>query len=500
MFYPWWLKIGLFLLPIIHTYLNIKVNKLLQLNTSNDIYYFIVIKIMYDYITTIGHSQIIYYTARQMTIKFKQRLDLGKIHYGVPISGNMQRQFKDLKDDISKLRDFLFVIPLIWTSLISFGISIINMNINYLLRIILSIFCIILFLVMTYLTDNKLYEMTKPLPNIITNLSDSKLVIMKLSMNYNLQLDFDSIKSNKQQNQYKIQKYFICIINLVITLISLKSKNFAQIYSFGNITWMMGSLSDNIKSLLYNDYMAQFLSLCVYFETNNYKSENEIPITDLTIVRFIDCSFKYIQSDENCIITNLSFDFIIGNIYYLEGNNGIGKSTIFKMFVSNLTSGSIYIGNTNRKNISFNDLHSAIFYAPQASEFTPSFSKDEFETFKGKDLWLEEQLGITSLFGKDTIEMSGGQKKRMFIYIILISNCRILLLDEILSELSTEDIPEVVEGGGWLSRVINTIVNWEGRKNKLIILVGHGLLNIIPNMVIKLKIMNDSNQTTLQIR
>jgi len=61
---------------------------------------------------------------------------------------------------------------------------------------------------------------------------------------------------------------------------------------------------------------------------------------------------------------------------------------------------------------------------------------------------------------------------------LLTAPATVLLLDEILSELSTEDVPE---GGGWLSRVVNTLVQWPGRKQKIMILVGHGLRNMIPN-------------------
>jgi ABC-type Mn2+/Zn2+ transport system ATPase subunit len=98
--------------------------------------------------------------------------------------------------------------------------------------------------------------------------------------------------------------------------------------------------------------------------------------------------------------------------------------------------------------------------------------------------------------------MSGGQKKRMFIYIVLTSNATVLLLDEILSELSTEETPDVPEGGGWLRRVINTIVEWNGRKHKIILLVGHGCNDLIPKKqnVIKLKMNNTDNMTKFTTR
>jgi len=172
------------------------------------------------------------------------------------------------------------------------------------------------------------------------------------------------------------------------------------------------------------------------------------------------------------------------------------------MFTSNIHSGDIYFGSDNRQDLSFEDISSSVFHIVQASEFTPKFTTEEIKAYKNRDIWLEKQLGLKDLLDKDTVEMSGGQKKRIFIYIVLTSNASILLLDEILSELSTEETPDVPEGGGWLSRVINTMINWDGRRNKIMILVGHGLLNLIPDKkhVVKLKLENTKSRCMLLSR
>jgi ABC-type molybdenum transport system ATPase subunit/photorepair protein PhrA len=168
-------------------------------------------------------------------------------------------------------------------------------------------------------------------------------------------------------------------------------------------------------------------------------------------------------------------------LYYIEATNGIGKSTLLNMFTSNLHDGFITFDGIDRTQMSFSDLRRLVIRGYQASEYSPTFSKDDTALVQGMDSWLEEQLGLSDLFGKDFVEMSGGQKKRMLIYMLLTAPATVLLLDEILSELSTEDVPEVPEGGGWLSRVVNTLVQWPGRKQKIMILVGHGLINMIPN-------------------
>jgi ABC-type cobalamin/Fe3+-siderophores transport system ATPase subunit len=309
----------------------------------------------------------------------------------------------------------------------------------------------------------------------------------------------------KQQN---IQKYVICAINLIITYISLIGKDIAQLHAFSNISWMLGCLADNLKSFQYYVFVSEFLLVCKTFEKYKFECESKTIIGNIDKVDFVNASFGYYSEDltnkPDYIqkISNLTYSFKRGLFYYLEAPNGIGKSTMLKMFTSNLNSGDIYFGSINRKHLSFEDISSRIFHIVQASEYTPKFTTEEIKAYKGLDPWLEKQLGLTDLLSKDTVEMSGGQKKRIFIYIVLTSNAPILLLDEILSELSTEETPDVPEGGGWLSRVINTMINWNNRQNKIIILVGHGLLELIPQQkhVIKLRLENTKTKSMLTIR
>ena len=118
-------------------------------------------------------------------------------------------------------------------------------------------------------------------------------------------------------------------------------------------------------------------------------------------------------------ITNLTYTFKRGILYYVEAPNGIGKSTILRMFLSNLFSGEVFFGPINRKNLSFTDIYNSVFHIIQASEYTPKFSKEEIQACKGRDTWLEKRLGLSDLLDKDTVEMSGGQKKRMLLFFFL---------------------------------------------------------------------------------
>ncbi len=503
-------RVGIIIVPIISSLLNIHINNIL-LDTNSDIINCILFKGLYDYISLFVINNVFYNQVRIMNDALQLRLNMAKIHCGTPIPGINQKQYKDLTDDSSKLRDFLFVIPMLWSSIINFCISIYFMGPNvlsesnsliYPIRFMFFVACIIMCGVLSYMTDASLYEKTKPSSNSVTKFEDSSYVKMKLSMGCVMDTKHEINKKNKISKQQDVQKYVVIIMNLIITYISLINKNIGQFHSFGNISWMLSCLADNIKSLQYYTYINEFITLIHCFENHKLYSTNLIPVGMIDSVNFINASFGY-YSDLNKSITeqkifNLTYTFNNNMFYYLEAPNGIGKSTMLKMFTSNLFSGEVFFGSVNRKNLSFNDVASSVFHIVQASEYTPKFSKEEVSAYKGRNEWLEERLGLYELFEKDTVEMSGGQKKRMFIYMVLTSNAPILLLDEILSELSTEETPDVPEGGGWLSRVINTMVEWKNH-NKIIIMVGHGLLELMPKKshVINLKMETINNNTVL---
>jgi len=510
-----WDNVFFLVLPFVNAILNIYVNNMIlnlaQSNkmVNNDVIKNIIIKCIYDYISSILLHKLIFNKIGTLRHELILKLNISKVKCSVPIPGNDQKKFKDMHEDNYKLAEFLVAIQLLWVCIISFVISIANIkNINGIpIQLIFIILCFSIFCIMVYMTDSSVYEKTKPNATTITSFDDSDLVKLKLATGCKIDVLHEQIKRNKQSRQYEIQQYFICIINFSITFISFYTNNISMIYTFGNIIWMLGTLADNIKSLYYRDYIKDFLTLCSDFEKHSYNSSNDPKdnIENFNSIAFENASFGYYNhsltlNDYVVKIINLSYRFKCGNLYYLEAPNGIGKSTLLKMFTSKLYSGNMYFDHINRNNVSFEDLYKQIFHIVQASEYTPKFTLEEVQSFKGRDLWLEERLKLGELLNKDSVEISGGQKKRVYIYMALTSPCKVLLLDEILSELSTEDTPDVPEGGGWLLRVLNTIIEWEGIKSKIIILVGHGLLKLIPerNNIHKIKIINKNYNTIIE--
>ena len=493
-------------IPFLTTYLNISFQRMMDNDPTNNIIQCLLMKFLFDYISSITQNKILYEHCEELKDDYILRLNLAKFNCGVSIPGCNQKDYDDLLEEKHKLRDFLFLLPILWSSIVSFCVSIYNINIvsDYPIRLIFFIMCILLCFIMTYMNNEKLYEKTKPDAKKITLFNNTDYMNIKISMGCEIDIDFEKNKKKEINKQQNIQHYFICFINFVAGAITLYWGDKALLNSFCRISWMLGWLSDNIKSFKYHTYMRDFIRLYKAFEKHTRKTINNSQDVDINKVVFRNASFGYYDGDlredpnYNLKIVKVDYTFKRGNFYYLEAPNGEGKSTLLNMFSYNLHSGNIYFGSTDRNYIS--DIKTHIFRFHQASEYTPKFTNEELKVYKGRDLWLENMLGLTNLLDKDTIEMSGGQKKRVFIYIALTSlKPQIILLDEILSELSTEETPEVPEGGGWLNRVINTLVNWDGLQNKIMILVGHGLTDLIPKRknIIGIKINNLDDRTII---
>ena len=505
-------------IPFISSYLNLHVQRLFNKDAEH-ILYCMAFKVIYDYISFFVQSDVTYKQVRKISEHLILRMHLQKNHCGVSIPGVNQKQYKDISDESYKIRDFIVVLPMMWSSIVSFGISIYNMNTQseYPLRTIFALLCIKMCIVLTYLSDASVYEKTKPNPNLITQFRDSNYVKYKISMGCKMDIDFEKNKKLKMDKQHIIQKYVIVFVNLMVTYISLNGKDISQLHAFSNISWMLGSLADNMKSLQYYEFVSEFIKLSKTFEKYKLESKlesKEVKKTsktqiniDIDKIDFVKASFGYYSDDltMNPIyikkIKNLTFSFRKGVFYYLEATNGIGKSTLLKMFTLNLIQGNVFFGSLNRKLLSFEEINSSVFHVVQSSEYSPKFSTSEVKAYKGIDPLLEKQLGLSELLDKDSVEMSGGQKQKLIILMALLSNATVILFDEILSEISSEDTVEVPEGGGWLNRVVTTIINWPGRQNKIIILVGHGLLDLIPNSpekkLVKLNFHKTSHKTML---
>ena len=202
------------------------------------------------------------------------------------------------------------------------------------------------------------------------------------------------------------------------------------------------------------------------FRIKSFKTSN-------SILEFKDISLSY---GNRLILDNLSFKINEGQIFGMLGPNGVGKSTIFNLITGliNPNDGKIKINGQNVTGypIYLRTKKFKLGYVPQYGGFFNDLTLlDNLKAIseiviEDKDYRFEKVNYLISKFELDNLKdikakfLSGGQKKKLVIALSLLSEPRILLLDECFAALDVLTIKMLQE----------TIVNLQS-ENKITICI-----------------------------
>ena len=172
------------------------------------------------------------------------------------------------------------------------------------------------------------------------------------------------------------------------------------------------------------------------FRIKNFKKEKELLRLEKISVYF----------GKRKILEDLNLNLNQGEILGLLGPNGVGKSTIFNIIIGLLKPnyGSVFIEkkNVTQDPIFFRTKNYKIGYVPQHGGYFHDLTLKENLKAISEIVIKDEKLRdekINLLISKFELEplqnikaefLSGGQKKRLVISLALLSNPKILLLDE----------------------------------------------------------------------
>ena len=162
-----------------------------------------------------------------------------------------------------------------------------------------------------------------------------------------------------------------------------------------------------------------------------------------SIIEFKNVSLSY---GNRLILDNISFKINEGQIYGMLGPNGVGKSTIFNLITGLITPkfGKIFINGQDATNypIYLRTKKFKVGYVPQyGGYFNDLTLHDNLKAISeividNKNLRNERIDYLLSKFELENVKnikakfLSGGQKKKLVIALSLLSEPRVLLLDE----------------------------------------------------------------------
>ena len=172
------------------------------------------------------------------------------------------------------------------------------------------------------------------------------------------------------------------------------------------------------------------------FRIKSFKNYN-------SIIEFKDVSLSY---GNRLILDNINFNINEGQIFGMLGPNGVGKSTIFNLLTGLISpnSGKIKINNIDVTNfpVYLRTRKFKVGYVPQYGGYFNDLSlNDNLKAIS--EIVIEDKNHrakrinyVTSRFELDNLReikakhLSGGQKRKLVLALALLSEPRVLLLDE----------------------------------------------------------------------
>ncbi len=239
---------------------------------------------------------------------------------------------------------------------------------------------------------------------------------------------------------------------------------------FIKISESYGSLSEAVP--VYENFFKR---------VNKFKKSKEkngsYNFNDNDTIKFENVSFKY-PSSKKFVIQNLSIDIHSNKAYAVIGPSGSGKSTLIDLLMGLFrpTSGSIYYGRINQKNINFDNLRKKVSYISQNITLFDGTIKENLlmgEKRTNREIIAACKLAMAFDFvnampkklntniGENAVKISGGQKQRILLARAILANTKIIIMDEATNQLDEKSL-----------KYINNAIK-KLKSNKTIIIVSH---------------------------
>lgn len=274
-----------------------------------------------------------------------------------------------------------------------------------------------------------------------------------------------------------LKTYFLVIIIMLSYNLVLK-----KIISLGTLSFIFirfHTLSESLNNILntlinYDEAKISFERINELLdeeEDNDYKIKL---LKNINSINFNNISFSY---DDTKILNKFNLVINKGDYIYLNGESGIGKSTIFKLLNKEykITSGNIYIDNYNLNDIKTDAIRNKITYVSQNEYIFNDTIKNNIimnKNIKNNDLkkvlkvttldkiLKKRDLNLDYVLEENGNNISGGERQKIIIARTLLRGTDYIIFDETMNEIDTHTINTIIKN-------IKTIYN------KTIVVISH---------------------------
>lgn len=210
-------------------------------------------------------------------------------------------------------------------------------------------------------------------------------------------------------------------------------------------------------------------------------------------IKNLSFQFSGTLESEKILFSNLNLSIEPGEIVFIFGENGVGKSTFFKLVSGDLQpkKGSISVNNQDLKQLSYfekSQLIATVFQNPEEGTFSDLtvfenlaiaykrgkgrglnlFSNAELKLFFEKEL-SSFGFGLEKRLNEVVKNLSGGQKQSLSALMALIAESKLVLLDEITAALNPEA----------RVRIMQYVINYLQKHNRSALIITHNL-EVVP--------------------
>lgn len=314
----------------------------------------------------------------------------------------------------------------------------------------------------------------------IKNLNISKKITTLLDQNYNESLKQEKIYNTKNYNynfliSFLTDASYIIYIMFSILIIIKTNMNYLDIVLYSSIFYLIIGLLNNITEsiVLYKVYE---ISIDRVLDCLDVKEEvqEKTNFSSINKINYKNISYK---TNNKYLLKDINLEIKKGDIIYLTGESGLGKSTMMKLLLKyyNNEKGNILIDNINIKDLNISFLRDNITYISQNETLFQGTIKDNLELITKDQEKIKEIAKITQLdefLSRKNINLnyvieesgsniSGGERKKIILARGLLHFKDVLILDEVFNEIS------ISEEGQILKNIISKY------KNKIIIVISH---------------------------